>query len=127
MYMGIIIDGLGYIAADFFTMIWSPCSRIELRRILTLENEDERQLTSPSVFPTLFVFLSAAAILSFPLKVLMSANRVGSGLKNAGSGRARASYCGLELFAVLGAYVVKLGLGLGCFVVKSGLGSGLRA
>jgi hypothetical protein len=50
-------------------------------------------------------------------------------MENAGSGQARAFYCGLALFAGLDAYVVKLFLALGSYVVKlgSGLGSGLQA
>jgi hypothetical protein len=45
-------------------------------------------------------------------------DRAGSGMKNAGSGWTRALYCSLGLFAVVGAYLVKLGLGLGSCVVK---------
>jgi hypothetical protein len=39
--------------------------------------------------------------------------RAGSGLQNAGLGRAL--YCGLGLFAGLGAYLVKSGLGSGFY------------
>jgi hypothetical protein len=40
--------------------------------------------------------------------------RAGSGLQNEGSGQARALNCGLGLFAGLGDYLVKSGLG-SCF------------
>jgi hypothetical protein len=48
----------------------------------------------------------------------------GSGFQNAGLGRAWALYCRLGLFAGLGAYLVKLGLGLGFY--KKAKNSGPR-